>query len=86
MVKEDIDQASFYSPVGGRICRWWKNLEKFGFEVSVVDFEDRAVDVEVEHGGNDRLCVGDPFEKGMDESIVSFYSSVLGTFLSWREN
>ena len=73
MGKEEEEVGSFYSPVGVRMKRWWKNLERYGFYVSVAEFGDQKVEKEFRHpddededddDGDDQLYVGDPFCEG----------------------
>ncbi len=64
MGKEE-EVGSFYSPVGQRIKRWWKNLERYGFYVSIAEFEDQKVEKEfLLADDDDQLYVGDPFCRG----------------------
>jgi hypothetical protein len=57
--------VQFYSTVGQRIKRWWKNLERYGFDISIAEFENKEVDRdEVDEEDEDEFFVGDPFVTG----------------------
>ena len=60
------EEIPFYSTVGQRIKRWWKNLERYGFDISIAEFENKEVDREEGDGDDDddQFFVGDPFETG----------------------
>ena len=60
------EETPFYSTVGQRIQRWWKNLERYGFDISIAEFENKEVDREEGDGDDDddQFFVGDPFETG----------------------
>ena len=57
--------GTFYSSVGERIKRWWKNLERYGFDISIADFENRIVENErVDDLSEGAFFVGDPYDQG----------------------
>lgn len=59
-MNKDVPDAKFYSYVGEDIKRWWRGLERFGFNVP--DCND--VNEPHEGGRDDEPFVGDPFDKG----------------------
>lgn len=73
-MKEELSLSSsstFYNDVGLKIKRWWRNVERFGFEVAIADIDgdvgsdEAAAAVELEdEPDNDEDCIGDMFVKG----------------------
>jgi hypothetical protein len=71
MKKDELTSSSFYSSVGQRIKRWWKSLERFGFEVCAADFDDVKNDSDVcEEVNNDEDFIGDLIEKGDNRFFI----------------
>ena len=72
MGKDTVDPPSFYSPIGERIKRWWKNLERYGFDISIAEFDNKNVEYE-NYGklADDEFFVGDQFEKGNNFNRVA---------------
>ena len=62
MGKEE-ENPTFYSHVGERINRWWKNLERYGFDISIAEFEDKKVEKEIPNSDNDESYIGDTFDQ-----------------------
>ena len=72
MGKDNIDPPSFYSPIGVRIKRWWKYLERYGFDISIAEFDNKIVEYE-NYGklADYEFFVGDQFEKGNNFSRIT---------------
>ncbi len=71
MGKDSIDPPTFYSPIGERIKRWWKNLERYGFEISIAEFENKNVEYKnYKNIPDDDFFVGDQFVKGNNMNDV----------------
>ena len=77
MKEESEKLPTFYSDVGLTVKRWWKSVERFGFEVAIADIgivvddedddnDNDESDSEYEdESDNEEDFIGDSFVKGV---------------------